>query len=409
MNILSELIHTQTVPPKPVFADAADALKVLKALGLPDTKHEEYKYAPLRKLLNEPMTGSFESRKIPESLLNQSCLVFTNGIFDAEASDLPPGIQVEAYHQPDALGFDKTAAGLYQEDAMYHAARALAGTGYSIVVKKGAHVLKPVYIISRYRGTASDVSPIAVPRCIIWEEGSSCVFQEWQLAEHCMLASVLTRCYVEKDAKAQVDLFEDLSESTRVFNYLFVLQKSLMPAQFNTICCGNGYSRNNAYLNLGVQHAEIHLHGLSLVSGSGWTDHHTTIDHCLPHGQSRQLYKSIVNDRGNYVFNGKIFVRKDAQKTNAYQSSKNLLLSADAQANAKPQLEIYADDVRCSHGSSTGHLSEDALFYLRARGIGEQSAKKILLQAYASEITDLLHEGVFKELVAGITGQAINA
>jgi len=110
------------------------------------------------------------------------------------------------------------------------------------------------------------------------------------------------------------------------------------------------------------------------------------MDHQVPHCESNELYKGIINDRSTGVFNGKIFVRKDAQKTNAYQSSKNILLSDDATINTKPQLEIYANDVKCSHGTSTGKIDENALFYLNARGIGKESAKKMLLSSFAQEV-----------------------
>ena len=125
----------------------------------------------------------------------------------------------------------------------------------------------------------------------------------------------------------------------------------------------------------------------------------------MPHCESNEIYKGIISDKSTGVFNGKIFVRKDAQKTNAYQSSKNILLSDDATINTKPQLEIYADDVKCSHGTSTGRIDQEALFYLKARGIGDESARKLLLASFAQEIINRIEVESLKEKVMLALGQ----
>jgi Fe-S cluster assembly protein SufD len=122
----------------------------------------------------------------------------------------------------------------------------------------------------------------------------------------------------------------------------------------------------------------------------------------VPHCESRELYKGVINDKSTGVFNGKIFVRKDAQKTNAYQSSKNILLSDDATINTKPQLEIYADDVKCSHGTSTGKIDESAMFYLNARGIGKDSARKLLLSSFAQEVINKIEVDSLREKITSL-------
>ena len=135
---------------------------------------------------------------------------------------------------------------------------------------------------------------------------------------------------------------------------------------------------------------ETHLNGLYLTKGTQVVDNHTLVDHRKPNCNSNELYKGIIEDKSAATFNGKIYVRKDAQKTNAFQSNKNILLSDDGTINTKPQLEIYADDVKCSHGTSTGKLDEDKIFYLRARGLSENSAKRLLMHAFASEVVDCI-------------------
>jgi Fe-S cluster assembly protein SufD len=165
--------------------------------------------------------------------------------------------------------------------------------------------------------------------------------------------------------------------------------------------------RNNHNVELAAQNCEAHLNGLFITNGNQLVDNHTLIDHQMPNCESNELYKGIAKDKSIGVFNGKIFVRKDAQKTNAYQSSKNILLSNDATINTKPQLEIYADDVKCSHGTSTGKVDEEALFYLKARGIGDESARKLLLQAFAQELIDKIEIESLKERVLQLFEKAL--
>jgi Fe-S cluster assembly protein SufD len=137
-----------------------------------------------------------------------------------------------------------------------------------------------------------------------------------------------------------------------------------------------------------AEYGESHMFGLYLLDGKTQVDNHTIVDNVMPNCFSNELYKGIMDGDSTGIFNGKIFVRKDAQKTNAYQSNKNILLSDNASANTKPQLEILADDVKCSHGCTIGKLDEEAMFYLRARGIGERNAQALLLHAFAVDILD---------------------
>jgi Fe-S cluster assembly protein SufD len=139
-------------------------------------------------------------------------------------------------------------------------------------------------------------------------------------------------------------------------------------------------------VRLSGENIDAHLYGLYYAKGDSLIDNHILIDHILPNCQSRQLYKGVLDDEGTGVFNGKILVKQDAQKTNAYQSSKAILLSPEASINSKPQLEIFADDVKCSHGAAIGQLRDDEIFYLESRGIPEKDAKSILTYAFANEI-----------------------
>ncbi len=174
-----------------------------------------------------------------------------------------------------------------------------------------------------------------------------------------------------------------------------------------THCFNFGFSgdmiRNNLNISLEDEHTEANMHGLSLLNGKTRIDNHTVVDHKKPNCLSNEYYKGIFGDKSTGVFNGKIFVRQDAQKTNAYQSNRNLLLSDSATINTKPQLEIWADDVKCSHGATTGQLEEDHLFYLQSRGISRNDARKMLIEAFAREIVEkVANEKVLEILQTGL-------
>ena len=160
--------------------------------------------------------------------------------------------------------------------------------------------------------------------------------------------------------------------------------------------------RNNLNIKLEAEGCKAYMNGLYLLSGNTHADNHTVVDHKEPNAYSSELYKGIMDDKSTGVFNGKIFVRQNAQKTNAFQSNKNILLTNDATVNTKPQLEIWADDVKCSHGCTTGQIDQDALFYLQARGIRKDKAMAILLQAFASDVLENLENKAIKDYVKAI-------
>jgi Fe-S cluster assembly protein SufD len=162
---------------------------------------------------------------------------------------------------------------------------------------------------------------------------------------------------------------------------------------------GSELSREHLRVTLDGIGGDCTLNGIYLIGENQHADHHTTIDHAKPHGTSRELYKGILNGKSRAVFNGKVIVRKDAQKTDAEQVNRNLLLSEAARINTTPQLEILADDVKCKHGATIGHLDADALFYLRSRGISDQSARNMLMKAFLQDVTGRLPEGKIRSML----------
>jgi Fe-S cluster assembly protein SufD len=167
--------------------------------------------------------------------------------------------------------------------------------------------------------------------------------------------------------------------------------------------------RNNLTIAIDGEHCESHFHGLSLLKGETIGDNHTVVDHKKPNSFSNELYKGVMDDKSKGIFNGKIYVRPLAQKTNAFQSNRNILLTDQSTINTKPQLEIWADDVKCSHGCTTGQLDDEALFYLQSRGIQKEDARAMLLYAFAMQTTEYVAIGPLKQYIDTLISKRLYA
>jgi Fe-S cluster assembly protein SufD len=200
---------------------------------------------------------------------------------------------------------------------------------------------------------------------------------------------------IDVGANASLDLVVIQREGDESFHVSNLAARVGRDGRFtaHTVSVGGALVRNDLEVLLAEEGAECELRGLFLGSGSRLVDNHTAVDHAVPHCTSRELYKGVLSGRSKGVFRGRVVVRPDAQKTDATQSNPNLLLGDRAEIDTKPQLEIYADDVKCSHGATVGQLDEDALFYLRSRGIGQDDARELLVRAFANEIIEALPVG----------------
>ena len=203
--------------------------------------------------------------------------------------------------------------------------------------------------------------------------------------------------YVGRGARfSLIDREESGSDNIRLTS-TYVRQMGGSHADLSTLTLRNGTTRNNYFITLAEEEADLRVSGFSLTSERMHTDNFSFIEHAVPHCTSDELFKYILLDESRGVFTGRILVAQDAQKTQAYQNNRNLLLSPSARMQSKPQLEIYADDVKCSHGMTTGQLSEDALFYMRQRGIGLQEAKLMLSNAFAVDVLKRIPEEELSE------------
>jgi Fe-S cluster assembly protein SufD len=200
------------------------------------------------------------------------------------------------------------------------------------------------------------------------------------------LSNVVTEVFTNRGANIDIVCMQNQHNLSTQFTHIFGKQERDSVLSTNTVSLHGGVIRNNIHVLLNDEGCENHTHGLALVDRNQHIDMHSFIDHAMPNCTSNELYKAILDDQATGAFNGRILVRKDAQKTQAFQSNNNLLLTADARMYTKPQLEIYADDVKCSHGATVGQLDMNAKFYMQSRGISEREAKLLLMFGFAHDV-----------------------
>jgi Fe-S cluster assembly protein SufD len=361
--------------------------------GFPSRAMEEWRHTDLagveRACFEQPTAPrALDPRQVEGLALVQmhGCrLVFIDGHLAADLSHSECGTSLAANLDAAEAHLGRLAA---EPDAFGALNTAFFRDGALIVLPRGARRPDPVHLLF-----VSTEGRQSHPRVLIVAEpgAEARIVEEYVgLGAAPALTCAVTEILVGEDA--HLDHTKLLREPVGAFHLATVAVKQERHSRFesHSIVLGAGRSRNDIRVRLDAEGAECSLDGLYMVRGDQLVDHHTTIDHAGPRATSRQLYKGILADRARGVFNGRVVVRPNAQKTDADQSNKNLLLSNDALVHSNPQLEIRANDVRCKHGSSIGQLSADELFYLRSRGIGERQARKMLVSAFGEEMIDRL-------------------
>jgi Fe-S cluster assembly protein SufD len=378
------------------------ALQKFEQLGFPTIRHEEWKYSNVTNFLKEtfelgtPTTltaDDLTSLQIPS--MDGNILTFVNGIYNAELSRIiSPAEQVQITSfadalksKPDLLGTYFAHYADYQESAFTALNTALASDGVVIQVPANVTVKQPILL--RFITDARESNVASQPRnlILVGKNAEVTVAESFRtLGDQSSFVNIVTEIVVERDARMQYYKVQDETEKAYHIGTTQVQQADNSHFYSATVTLNGSFVRNNLNIVLNGQHAEAYMYGLYMPNGRQHVDNHTLVDHAMPNSYSSELYKGILDDNGTGVFNGKIFVRPDAQKTNAYQSCKNVVLSPGASMNTKPQLEIYADDVKCSHGTTTGKLNDEALFYMRSRGIPKDEARTLLLYAFAQDV-----------------------
>lgn len=422
-------------------------------LGFPTTKHEEWRFTSVSKLAStpfiapEPVTGrpgDDLARQIIGHVIGQAqpwalpetvdghALFFLNGSFVPEWSTRVggpyhgragsewqaafKGVRVESLSEALAGGSPQLERHLaryasYLDHSFVALNTALFEDGAFIEVKPNTQLEKRIVLV--FASTPAGKPHMTHPRnLILVGAGAQASFVELHvgLPGHPYLKNAVTELVVGENAVVDYTRIQDEGTGGYHIGILQVEQARSSSVTTHTVSLGGSLDREEARAVLNGEGAEALLHGLYVVGGHQHVDNHTLIDHAKPHCSSREVYKGVLDGHAAGVFNGKIAVRKDAQKTDSKQSNKNLLLSENASINTKPQLEIYADDVKCTHGATIGQIDSEAVFYLRSRGIGLEEARSLLIQAFANDILDRIKfeplRASLRQTLAARLGQA---
>jgi Fe-S cluster assembly protein SufD len=380
-----------------------NAISSFSSLPFPTTRDEEWKYTNLAPLLKHNFTPSLPGAEFnPEDIkkylfdeLEHSLLVFINGHYSEEHSiikDLPEGVIIK--NLSSALSENKDVIGKYfGKYAVFtdHVFTALSAAfikdGAFVYIPQNRIIEEPLHIL--YLNTSKEEKVLVQPRnlFIAGKNSQGTIIEHYTSpSSDTYFTNTVTEVVVEENAFLDhIKLQEESRKSFHISRMETDIQRNGNFAS-HFISTGAELSRNDFNVRFGDEGGECTLNGLYLIEESQHFDVHTVIDHAMPHCNSHEHYKGILDDKSRGVFNGKVLVRKDAQKTNAFQENNNIILSDQALVNTKPQLEIFADDVKCSHGATIGQLDDDAMFYLKTRGIGEDIGKAILLHAFASDV-----------------------
>ena len=391
-NLLPDLLAAPRPPEWTPARQAAEA--ALVGQGLPTTKAEDWKYTDLKALRELDFSSGkaaivdIKDRILPEA--RGTRLVFVNGHFDAQHSNvsaLPPGVRMlrlaVTSEAATELGRLATAG---TSDVFANLNTSRFSEGAYLFVPKGVKV-EPVLHVLFLSDQEGPQPTCSLPRLlVIVEKGAEVQLVEEYAGRGCTLSNAVTEVHVHEGASLTHERIQ--RESLEAFHVSSLRARVDRRAKYTcrTLTFGGRFSRQSPQVVLAGEDAELSLDGLALLAGNQVADTHSFIDHTQPHGTSRQLHKAIVDGQARAIFNGKIFVRPGAQVTDAQQQSRNLLLSEQARVDTKPELEIFADDVKCAHGAAVGQLDPEELFYLQSRGLTETDARNLLTYGFAADL-----------------------
>ena len=392
---------------QPLFSEQkrTNSFNLLSQLQFPTTKDEAWKYTRLAKIRggNYQLQNGTKESIIPELIenLEGTVLVFVNGKYAIELSKIQPevGVSISPIHRVDKAWLEaNTSIGKNQEELFLLLNDYFAQDGVAIEIEKNTQSTQTVQVLNYI---TENNSLVATRNAIVIKEGASIelVMSYYAENETNSFSSHITEITIENNANLTLHKIQNEYSSNFTIASEEINQGKDSNVTLHTYTLNGGLVRNNVYANVNGQNSETNLYGIYLLNEKQHVDNHTTIDHQVAHCLSNELYKGVLSDQSTGVFNGKVFVRKDAQKINAFQSNANVLLSDLASMNSKPELEIYADDVKCSHGSTTGQIDEEAIFYLRARGISEKNAKLLMIDAFIGEVIEKNTNGLVKDKI----------
>ena len=377
----------------------ADAKNTLLHLDFPTTKNEFWKYTRLGKLaqLRLHQEKISENEQVLAPLTDNGIVRITNGYITSFSKEIA-GLNITPFSKcsEQQLSLIGKKADLTQN--IFLALNTLySQEGLFIEVEENAQIEGVFQLLFHAHGE-NCFAPFRV--FIHVKKGSSFkLIQQFTASGEHLFSLPIVEYLVEENAHISCDKLQMENASSFLLCEDYSIQKRNSTVLLNTFSMSGAWVRNNSSFLIEGENCETNLNGAYLLKDLQHLDNHTIVDHIAPHCNSNELYKGILSGKATGVFNGKVFVRPNAQKISAFQSNANVLLSDDASVNSKPELEIYANDVKCSHGSTTGQLDEDAVFYLRARGLSEKSARSLITQAFIAEVVDKVEQKEVQDFI----------
>ncbi len=387
--------------------------------GLPAKKQEDWKYTSLWNFSQHKFIHQAQSQSVSQQHVEQQALlkhayriVIIDGQFSAELSqldELPIGLMISSL----AEGLESAKAHLGKqiniEKAGFNALNTmLMNEGVVITVAAQVHIQRPIELLVINSGGTENLATHLRNIIVLAENSQATVLEHYVgLKDVLSLTNVVTEVVLADHA--ELNHYKLQQESGSSFHIATLAAKQAANSQWktNSISLGAKLARNDVHTQLLGEKAHVILDGLYLVNNKQHIDFHTRIDHAVPNTTSEQLYKGVLDGNSHAVFNGKVIVHKDAQKTDANQQNHNLLLSRGCEIDSKPEMEIYADDVKCAHGSTVGQMNEDQLFFLRARGLDEVTARSLLTYAFAVEVLERIPDDAIRQAMSAVIEQRL--
>ena len=373
--------------------------ELLKELEFPTRKTEDWRYTSVKKILKKKYVQFNEAEQVDLSneiipSLDAHNIILVNGVYSKELSDVnfPDEVVIDTF--PNAVeehfslipsAFNGIAKN--NEEVFTALNTSYFHEGVFIHIPKKVKLEKPIHVI--HVNTKSNVISNLRILIVVDQFSEVSVVQSYASlnAIECLTNSV-TEVFVKENAKITLDKIQSEEPNNNLICTVQVNQKANSIFKINTATVSGDFVRNGVNIDVDGENCTSEMNGLYMQKGIQHVDNHTKVSHLKPNCTSFELYKGVLRDKSTGVFNGKVIVAEDAQKIEAYQQNKNIILSREATMNAKPELEIFADDVKCSHGTTTGQFDEEALYYLQTRGLSKESAQALLVQAFADEVID---------------------
>ncbi|WP_459210196.1 Fe-S cluster assembly protein SufD [Aquimarina rhabdastrellae] len=402
----------------------SEAIKRFEQQGFPSKKEEAWKYTSLKGVLKHDFSifpkeeNALEFRDVKKYFINDLDtykIVFIDGKYSSHLSETTHD-KIDVCLMSAALTHDKYKAVIdnyfnkvAKQDGLTSLNTAFSREGAYIHISANKMADKPVQII--HFSTGNEAAQMLQPRnLIIVDENShvQIIERHQSLTDNPVLTNSVTEIYADKRAFVDYYKIQNDNEHASLIDNTYIEQQTQSVVSVHTFAFGGNITRNNLNFYQKGERIDSILNGVTIIENKQHVDHYTLVHHTEPNCESHQDYKGIFDEKATGVFNGKIIVNKEAQKTNAFQSNNNILLSDKATINSKPQLEIFADDVKCSHGCTIGQLDEKALFYMQSRGIGEKEARALLMYAFANNILESVKIPQLKARINKLIAKKLN-